>query len=133
MYLGVKKTSSGGMWILNVPQRLMCWRLGPQCINVQRWGFGKWLNYEGSNLISGLNHWQVLDLMSYRVVMETQKVGTSWGECVIVNYIFFPAPSSPFVLSASWQPWGEKLYSDTCHTMIFCLPKYQENGAKWPD
>lgn len=42
------------VWICNVPPKLVCWKLGPQCSNVQRWCFWKWLHHEGSNLIRGL-------------------------------------------------------------------------------
>jgi hypothetical protein len=28
------------VWTINVPPNLMCWRFGPQCSRVQKWGLG---------------------------------------------------------------------------------------------
>jgi hypothetical protein len=37
------------------------------------WGFGKWLNYEGSNFINGLIHWWIPISWHYWEVMKTRK------------------------------------------------------------
>lgn len=44
-------------WIYNVSQRLRNWRLGPQCISVQRWDFSEWVDHESSDSSDGFLIW----------------------------------------------------------------------------
>lgn len=92
------------VWILNVPERFMCWRTSPQCNNVQCVALGEWLGDERSDLINWLTHWWIHNWIDYWEVVETVGGGTQfkevshWGlPCKGISY-FWSFPLKCFLL-----------------------------------
>jgi hypothetical protein len=74
--------------------------------------FGKWLDHEGSDLIIGLIHWWIHNLVALLGVNGNWKGSRSLGACLWRVYLTFLTHS----LSAFWLPWGKQ------HSSYHILP-----------
>jgi hypothetical protein len=92
-----------GFWILNVFQRLMCWRLGFSAGSSVQRGFGKWLDHESSIEIlrddGNFRRWSLI------------RLNMSLGICPGREYFVLSSPHSS--LSALCPSWDKPVYPNT--------------------
>jgi hypothetical protein len=109
----IKKNRPVMVWVWNIPQKFICWGLGPQSSSVQRRGLCKWWDHEGSEVINGLTHWWIPSSMGYWEVMETLGGGAQMEEV---------GPSFYFPIAMRWAAFLHHEFP----VLMFCLTPVPE-------